>query len=786
MEYQGLNQQEVSENQKLYGRNHIDRQKHQNWLMVIIKKLTNPFNFLLIAASILSLVLGQNSDFAIILVILLIGIVSETLQEKRAEQAAEKLAKQIALKANVIRENKMVAIDRDEVTVNDVVMIHAGSIVPADGQILEANGLTINQSVLTGESNPVTKKNNDTVFMGTQVVTGEALLRITAVGTKTEFGITAAKIMKHKPATEFEIELNNFAVVLLKITILIGGGLFLVTSINSHSLMTSLLFVLAVVIGFAPELLPMIMTINLSRGALKLSRHGVIIKYLPIIENFGSMDVICMDKTGTLTENKTVFTYGTAETFYWGYLNSFYQSSFKNPIDWALLSHKQITTTGIKKSGEIPFDFTRKLSSVAIVKDKKNILITKGDLENLLARCRLTAKQRQKIKAKGVALGKEGIRVIGVALGKNEEKNMKFVGILGFDDPPKKSTAEVIELLGRAGVEVKILTGDNSSITRYVCQEVGLKFDKIINGNELVNLSDSEIDTVAETNTIFTHMTPLSKEKIMLSLRRNHHTVGFIGDGINDGPSLKVADVGISVNNGTDVAKEAADMILLKKDLRVVYDGIIEGRKTFANSMKYILMDTSSTFGNMVSLAVASIVLPFLPLLPVQVLLNDLVYDFSQLLLTTDKVDPETVLRPQKWNIKFIYHFTYVFGLLSSVFDLATFGILYFIFQAQVPLFRTGWLLESIVTQTLIVLAIRTKRSPFWTSTPGKVFATAAVIIVIGALFLPWLPLGPLFHLVKPPIFFYALLTIIVCLYFMTVELAKRKFYHPAREPHQN
>lgn len=788
-QYLGLNDSQVLENQKKYGPNKITKGRKVPLFVKFLLKFTSPLVLLLLFSSVLSIFLHQRTDFYIIFLILLISVVLDVYQEHQAQDAAEKLAQKIVLKATVIRNGKDVEIDTDQITIDDLVKLFTGSIIPADCKILESVNFSVDQSILTGESYPSEKKEGDSAFMGTHVVSGFAVAKVVSINNKTEIGRIAKSIGVQKPQTDFEKGLNNFSLLLIRLTFILSLVLLLVNFILGHNFINSLSFVLALAIGFAPELLPVILTINLTKGAIRLSHKGVIVKYLPSIENFGSMDVLCTDKTGTLTVGDTVLksfidikNQENKDVILYAYLNSYFQTGFRNPIDNAILGYKKINARGYKKIKELSYDFFRKRSSVIVESQKGLLIITKGAVQSVLPHC----VNRDQIKVDIDNLNDQGFRLIAVAFKKirdksnynfEDESDLTCLGFLIFYDPPKTSAIETVKELQNHGIDLKILTGDNSVVTQSICREIGIKVDNIMTGERIRKMADEELKKKVEKTNIFSELDPESKLRIIASLKQNGHVVGFLGDGINDAPSLKKADVGISVNNAVDVAQESADLILLHKDLSVLLVGVREGRTTFANIMKYISMGTSSTFGNMLSLSIASLVLPFLPMLPVQVLLNDLLYDVSQTFLVRDNVDKKLIQNPYKWNLKRIKNFTIIFGSISSIFDLVTFYLLFRVLRTSMHTFQTGWFLESIVTQMFIIFSIRTYLVPFFRSKINPAFAFVVLSIILFVLWLPFSFLAPELHLISPPPRFYLFLLVIVVSYFSFIEIAKYFFY---------
>jgi Mg2+-importing ATPase len=580
----------------------------------------------------------------------------------------------------------------------------------------------------------------------------------------------------------------------MKTAIVFGIFVFIAHVFLAHELLTSALFVLALIIGFAPEMLPMIITINLSRGALRMSKKGVIVKSLPSIENFGSMDVLCTDKTGTLTENKIILErYENAagessdKVLQYGYIGSIFQSGLRGPMEEAILAHKEAARHGYARAWVIPFDFFRKRVSVVVTKNRQRLLITKGAPEDIIRMSVMTQTARKSALQRLDTYGRQGFRVLGVAFkdvpskksyDAKDETRLTFLGFMVFLDPPKKTVIDALKRLAFHHVVIKILTGDSDVVTATICKEIGLPVSGIAKSEDIDRASDAELRRIVEKNTIFSRLNPDLKVRVITALRANGHVVGYMGDGINDAPSLRGADIGISVNNATDVAKLSADIILLHKDLHVLLDGVAEGRVTFGNVIKYLKMNTSSDFGTMVSIAVASVLLPFLPILPVQILLNDLLYDVSQLTLAGDRVDEQSLAQPRKWDVKSVRKFMYVFGPANSLFDLLTFGILLWLFHASVPLFQTGWFLENIVTQTIIVFSIRTAVVPFYRSHTSRLFTVSLAAIVVVALLLPFIPLfAGAFSFVRPPPVFFVVLVGLVAAYIMCAEALKQWFY---------
>jgi Mg2+-importing ATPase len=795
----GLSSREAALRLKQNGPNTLARRKEPSLVIRFLQKLSNPLIVLLLVAAIISAFLGQTSDFFIIVAITVVSIALDVYQEASAVGAAEKLRKRVSITATVIRDGVTVELPLRDIVVGDIVQVIVGDIIPADCRIISSKDLILDESTLTGESFPREIHPDDKtsrMFMGTNVITGEGTGEVTATGAHTQLGNISEHLVAPRPKTEFEQGINAFGLLLMRTAIVVCVFVFAAHLIFAHNIWSSLLFVLAIAIGFAPELLPMVVTINLSRGALRMSKHGVIVKSLPSIENFGSMDILATDKTGTLTENRIILeryedTNGAKSTkvLQYGYLGSIFQSGFRGPMEDAILAHTEAASHGFTRTGVIPFDFYRKRVSVMVSRGTVRLLITKGAPEDIIKLSNsyeatghvitMTPAKRKKMLTQVDSYGREGLRVLGVAYKANgtHEKDLTFLGFMAFLDPAKKTVSESLLRLTRHHIGIKILTGDSDVVTEKICRDIGLTVTGIIRGEELTTLSDEELGVRVEATTIFARVNPDMKLRIITALRKNGHVVGYMGDGINDAPSIRAADVGISVENASDVAKLSADIILLRKDLHVLMEGVHEGRVTFTNVLKYLKMNISSDFGNMVSIAVASVFLPFLPMLPVQVLLNDMLYDVSQLTLASDTVEERYLRLPRKWDVTNIRKFMLIFGPASSVFDLVTFGILLWIFHARPEFFQTGWFLESVVTQTLIIFSIRTQAVPFYKSHPSKLFAFSLFAVVALAIALPYLPIAAGFSFVRMPPVYFVILIGLLAAYLMLVERLKQWFY---------
>jgi Mg2+-importing ATPase len=803
----GLSSEEAKKRLEIYGYNEV-RKKKASLAHQLISQILNPMILLLLFASLISFFLGEKVDAIIIITIIFISLALDLFQERKASKAAELLRERVSITATVIRDGEKKEIKVKEVVPGDVVILSPGDVVPADCKIISSKDLFVDESALTGESAPVEKDSkNNFLIMGSSVISGNATAVVLATGENTEYW-KIVKGVEKVTETEFERSLKRFGYMILRVSFVLVFFVFGINAFFKRSVFESLLFSVALVVGLTPELLPLIVTFNLSSGAIRMSKKGTIVKKLSSIQNFGSMDVLCTDKTGTLTQNRiTLIKYvdgegkTSDEVFLYSYVHSSFQTGLKNPFDQAVLAHKTLNISDFKKIDEVPFDHFRRRVSVVAEKNGKRIIITKGAPENVLSVCK-KVKIGEKIVDYNKEIEKEisktfkdvsstGFRVLGVAFKevdfkenytKEDESEMVFLGFIAFYDPPKETAREALMLLENAGIEVKILTGDDEFVTRKVCEAVGFKIKgKIIHGNDISQMTDDALERIVEKSNVFVRVTPAQKNRIVNALRKRH-VVGFLGDGVNDAPSIKQADIGISVENAVDVAKEAADIILTTTDLKVLYDGVIEGRKTIENTSKYIKMAVSSDFGNMLSVAIGSIFLPFLPMLPTQVLLNNLLYDISQLTLPLDNVDEKVVKKPKRLNIDALKKFMIVFGPVSSIFDLLVFFILLTIIKATESIFQTVWFVESIATQTLVIFAIRTRAVPFTKSKPNKLLALNIILLVAIAILLPYSPLATLFKFEQLPLRLLLVIFVIVLSYLTVVEITKIMFYKKVEE----
>ncbi len=789
------------------------------WLQ-FLARFRNPLVIILLVASGLSAATGDLASFFIVLSIVTLSITLDFVQEVRAQNAVEALRRSVAVQATVLRDGAKLSLPIDQLVPGDIVELIAGDLVPADSRLLESRDLFVNQALLTGEPYPAEKQAGDTatgaenpagasnaVFAGTSVISGTATIVICRTGSKTALGNLATSLAEKPPATAFALGIRRFGMLIMRLTILMV--LFvLVVNISFHRpLLESLMFALALAVGLTPELLPMIVTVTLARSAMELAKRKVIVKRLSAIHDLGAMDVLCTDKTGTLTEAsiklvRTIDGQGADcdRTFAYACVNSRFESGMKSPLDDAIVAARPFDITLYTKIDEVPFDFERRRISVLVEHGAKRRLIVKGAPEDILRLSNtyeandgtekpLDADTRRTFQATLDALCAQGYRSLGVAshavdeghktAAISDETDFAFSGFAVFLDPPKASSGITIKALADAGVAVKVLTGDNELVTRHVFEQIGVPVAGVLTGDALEKLSDEALLGQVQQTNLYCRINPQQKHRILLALKRLGHVVGYMGDGINDAPALHAADVGISVDGAADVARAAADLILLAPDLSVVRDAVGAGRGAVQNVSKYVLMGSSSNFGNMFSMAGAALFLPFLPMLPIQILLNNLLYDVSEIAIPFDRVDAETITWPVKWDIKLIERFMLVFGPISSVFDFLTFYALLYFFGAGAVLFQTGWFIESITTQVLVVFAIRTRRR-FFQSKPHAFLVAMAVGAVAVAIALPLLPVGRWFGFVTPPPLFFVYLLGATAAYLALVEIVKGVFYRLA------
>jgi P-type Mg2+ transporter len=805
----GITSTEANTRLQHYGTNSLKKQKNSSGIFLFFSQFSSPIILLLLFAAALSLFLQDSTDAIIIFVIIFVSSMLGFFQEHRATNAVKKLLAMVRILSIVIRDGTQKEIPSEEIVPGDVVLLSAGSKIPADCVIVESRDLFVNEAVLTGETFPVEKsaipaselsiKKINALFMGTNVISGNSKAIVVKTGLQTEFGKVADRLRFRAPETEFEHGVRKFGYFLTQVTLILVIAIFAINVYLSKPFFDSILFSLALAVGLTPQLLPAIISINLSHGAKQMANRKVIVKRLSSIENLGSMNVLCSDKTGTLTEGVVrikssldVNGNESDEVFFYAYLNAFYETGFLNPIDQAIRSYKILDVSSYEKLDEIPYDFSRKKLTILVSKDNTQIMITKGALSNVLSTCSHAKLQaaiveiesvRETILQKFADLSQQGFRVLGISYKnvactviKNEdESGMIFLGFLVLYDPPKLGIVDTINQLKDLGISLKIITGDNKLVAENVAKQIGLTNPKILTGQEIRDMaSEAFFHNVNEVD-IFSEVEPNQKERIIVALKKNGNVVGFIGDGINDATGLHASDVGISVDTAVDVAKEASDIVLLEKNFEVLIHGVIEGRRTFANTIKYVFMATSANFGNMFSMAGASTFLSFLPALPKQILLTNLLTDMPEMTLATDNVDKELIAKPHKFNMKFIRKFMIVFGLLNSVADYTTFGVLLY-FGSAPDQFRTGWFIENVFSAALVVLAMRTIK-PLIKSRPGKYLVLAIVAIICTVFVIPYTPLGKEFGFTPIPIFILELITIIVTIYIISVEIAKRLFY---------
>jgi Mg2+-importing ATPase len=822
----GLSEAEADSRLKRVGTNEIAREKRQSALMRLLGNIKNPLVLLLLALGVLSYLTGDLRATVVIFVMVVLGVVLRFVQEMRADNAAEKLKAMVSNTATLVRDGKEEEVSLKMLVPGDIIRLAAGDMVPADARVLSAKDLFLNQAALTGEALPVEKKAApasadvqnpldlpNLCFLGSSVESGSATAVVIHTGNRTYFGSLAASIVGQRQLTSFDKGVNKFTWLMIRFIAVMVPAVFLINGLSKHNWLEAFLFAMAVAVGLTPEMLPMIVTVNLSKGALAMARKKVIVKRLNAIQNFGAMDVLCTDKTGTLTQGKIVLEKHldvngdpSEEVLQYGYLNSYHHTGLKNLLDAAILDHEELeerlkAKEKYRKIDEIPFDFVRRRMSV-VVEDETglNTLICKGAVDEVLSLCtrvklhgEVTAVQPEHdVKRRQIAddLNSQGFRVIALAYKQmpggsdkpvysiKDESDLILLGFLAFLDPPKDTATEALKRLHSLNVDVKVLTGDNEIITAYICKEVGMPVEHLLLGSQIETMSETELAEAASATSVFARLVPAHKERIIHALQSKGHVLGFMGDGINDAPALKAADVGISVDSAVDIAKESSDIILLENSLLVLEQGVLEGRRVFGNIVKYIKMAASSNFGNMFSVVGASAFLPFLPMLPIQVLSNNLLYDFSQTTIPTDEVDADWLTKPRQWTIGKILRFILFIGPISSIFDYLTFFMMLYIFNCwhNPALFHTGWFVESLFTQTLIIHVIRTNKIPFiqsWASWP--LILTSVIIIAVGA----WLTVSPLANtlgFVPLPPLYWLFLAIMLLSYAILTQVVKTWF----------
>jgi Mg2+-importing ATPase len=809
----GLTQDEAQKRLVRFGANLLKPKGKTDILTLLINQFRSPLVLILIIAAVLAFFLGDPINGGIILTIVVVSGLLGFWQERGSTMAVQKLMAIVQLKVSVVRDLNPVEIPAEEIVPGDVVLLSAGDVVPADCLIIESKDLFVDEATLTGETFPAEKlagilqretpiaHRTNSLFMGTHVISSSVRAAVVNTGHSTEFG-KIAEHLKFRPAeTEFEHGVKQFGYFLMIVTLVLVMAILAINIYFKRPLLDSVLFSLALAVGLTPQLLPVIISINLSHGAKRMAEQKVIIKRLASIENFGSMNILCSDKTGTLTEGiMQLHSFAGADgnenekVLLYAYLNSSYETGYNNPIDTAIRAHKALDISGYQKLDEVPYDFVRKRLSILVSAKDGNQIISKGTLPNLFSICSQAETAggivslnsvREKIQAQFEDYNRQGFRVLGIAyrsnitgttISKDDEKEFTFLGFIVLDDPVKKGVSETIKKLKQQGISLKVISGDNRLVTEHIGEQVGLSTSRIITGSDLLHISDAALVQQANQVSLFAEIEPNQKQRIIIALKKAGNVVGYIGDGINDAPALHAADVGISVDSAADVAKEAADIVLLEKDLGVLERGVQEGRITFANTLKYVFMATSANFGNMFSMAGASIFLTFLPLLPKQILLTNLMTDFPEMNIASDNVDTEAVMQPRRWNIKFIRQFMLTFGILSSVFDYLTFGALLVILHASESQFRTGWFMESVISASLVVLVIRSRKTILH-SRPGKSLLIATLSVVAATFILPFTPLAQILGFSKLPISFIFAIIGIVAIYIIAAEIAKKVFY---------
>lgn len=815
---EGLSLKEVIKRREVYGKNILKEEKKKSILSFIIDSFKDPFIYILIVLAVINFSLGDKLGSLIIILLAIISSTIRLVQDYSAYKFDLKLKSKLFTVISTIRDNKVKDINIKDIVPGDIIELNAGSIIPSDVILLEVKDLFINQSIFTGESVPIEKKinsNGDSLldlericFMNSSVVSGSGKALVIKTGKNTYLGTIAKDMLTTKKITNFQKEMNAVSKTLIEAMLVITVLVFILNTLIHHDIMQALLFAISVAVGITPSMLPMIVNVNLSKGSKSLAKKETLVKRSEAIENLGSIDTLCTDKTGTLTEDKIVLQLylnsdfkEDREVLTYAYLNSHYSTGIKNLIDKAIISYaknKGLLISRYQKIDEIPFDYERRKASVIVRDEDKVLMLTKGAIKEVLDSCnkirhqgksiKLTSEFKDKILEKAKELNKEGMQVIALALKEtktisksyNDDKDLTFIGLVAFLDPVKKGVSRVIKDLRKVGVNTKILTGDNPDATKTICTLAGFNSDNILTGPDIEKLTSDELKVKVEEVDVFARLTPLQKELIVNTLKDNGHVVGYMGDGVNDAPSLIKADVGISVNDATSIAKEASDIILLRKSLKVVYDGVIEGRKVYGNIMKYMKMALSASFGDCFSVLIASIFLPFLPMIPIQFLLQDLLYDLSQTAIPFDDVDKEFLITPHKWDTSDLKRFMVIMGLVASVIDVVAFLIFYFVLgfnSDNVILFQTAWFIEGVISQTMIVHFVRTSKIPFIESIANKYLLLSTSLCIIASIILPIILVNiKSFHFAYLPVAFYFYVIILLILYMVIEEIVKRLY----------
>lgn len=785
---------------------------------ILLAQFKNPITLLLICSAVLSFLLDDSTNGAIILVIIVASGILSWWQERSAADAVARLLAIIETRATVLREGRETEVEVNRVVPGDIVLLNAGDLIPGDCRIIESKDLLVDEASLTGESFPVEKsagtvpadvplsRRTSALFLGTHVISGTATAVVAHIGKDTELGRVSSRLDIAAPDTAFERGIRNFGNLLLKVAMIFAAAVFGINIAFERPAVESLMFALALAVGMTPQLLPAITSVVLAKGAKSMAAAQVIVKQLLAIENFGSMNVLCSDKTGTLTAGVVRLQAAqdsrgqeSPRALRYARVNAEYQTGFTNPLDSALRALGPLDLRNCRKLDEIPYDFSRKRLSILFAETDAGLIITKGAFTRILDACSRVElpggevvaieQERDGLLQRFTELSSQGFRVLGLAyrrvdvarITKSDECDMTFLGFLNFFDPPKPGIVQTLKELAQLGIRLKIITGDNRLVAAAISRQVGHSADHILTGSDVQALDDAELCQRATEIDLFAEVEPNQKERIVLALRKAGHVVGYLGDGINDASAMHAADVGISVAQAVDVARDAAKVVLLRQDLGVLVQGVREGRRTLANTLKYVFVSISANFGYMFSMAVASLFLPFLPLLPSQILLINLLADFPAVMLATDSVDQELIDRPRRWNIEFIGRFMLMFGWSSSMFDFLTFGVLLYFYQADIPHFRTGFFIESVVTGLLMMLIVRTRR-PFFQSRPGPYLLGAAVVVAVVTVALPYSPLSTTLNFAPPPGSLMVLVAVIAGLYGLTMELAKWVFYRQAAD----
>ena len=838
---EGLDEEEAEKRLKHDGKNHVYEEKKESLWSVFFSYFSNPFIALLCVLDIVSLITKDWGGVIVISVMIALSILLTYFQERRSTKAVKKLQSLVSNLIFVVRKEEQEDEDSDkpryvskkyeipfhDLVVGDIIHLSAGDMIPADCKIISAKDLFISQSALTGEALPVEKFANIDItedfslvnarnlcFMGSSVISGSAIALIISTGKNTYYGAIAKNLTREKPKTNFDKSLERYAWLVIKFMLVLLPLVFLINGFFKDDWLSAFFFALAVTVGLTSEMLPMVVAVNLSRGAIAMSKRKVVMKKLNAIQNFGAMDILCTDKTGTLTQDTVVLEkYVDIEgeesslVLLYTYLNSFYQTGLNSLMDRAVLAHKDELekykiAENYRKIDEVPFDFARRRMSVVVEnKENEKILICKGALEEILSLSKfythqdqlleLSLEKKQEMTAMVQAMNLDGLRVIAVGLKLlakedwqytvEDESDLILTGFVAFLDPPKESAKEAISQLHALGITVKVLTGDNEFVSRKICKQVGIEADKILLGSDIEPLNDVELAAKVEGIYVFAKLSPFQKERVISALHYNNHVVGFLGDGINDAPAMKRADIGISVENAVDIAKETADVILLEKSLLVLMDGVKEGRKVYGKIINFIKIGASSNFGNVFTIVGSSLLLPFLPMLPAQIMLGKIIYDFSQTAIPWDNVDPEFIERPHKWELQEVKRFMLVFGPYSSIFDYLTFAVLWYVYHyttlADQSLFSTAWFIESVITQTLVYWVLRTRKIPFFQSYPSKIVFFSSIAGIVVAVYIPNSFFGHFFGFSTLPYSFYLWLTAICASYILFSQVLKKVYY---------